>query len=141
MDDLVLTLAVQIVSAHIANNQVSMAQLPAVIREVHHALATAGAVPAEPAKAKPAVAAKNSVFASHILCLDCGGTYKALKRHIRADHEMTPAEYRRKWDLPPSYPMVAPDYAAVRSKMAKQFGLGKKTRAYTQKQRSAPKKR
>lgn len=141
MDDLVLALATEIVSAHIANNAVSLAQLPTVIREVHHALATAGAAPVEPAKPKPAVTARNSVFASHILCLDCGGPYKVLKRHIQADHGMTPEAYRTKWDLPPSYPMVAPDYAAARSKIAKQAGLGQKIRTYPQKQRGLPKKR
>lgn len=141
MDDLVLVLATEIVSAHIANNPVSLAQLPTVIREVHHALATAGAAPVEPAKPKPAVTARNSVFASHILCLDCGGKFTALKRHIQADHGMSPDEYRTKWDLPASYPMVAPDYAAARSKIAKQSGLGEKIRANQRKQRGLPKKR
>jgi predicted transcriptional regulator len=139
MDDPVLALAVQIVSAHIAKNAVPVAQLPAVIQEMYRALATAGSAP-EPAKAQPAVAAKKSLFASHIVCLDCGGTYKTLKRHILADHAMTPNEYRAKWDLPASYPMVAPDYAATRSKMAKEIGLGARTWTYPQKQLGVPKK-
>ena len=82
--------------------------------------------PAEPVKAEPFIAMKESVFADHILCLDCGGCFKILKRHILIDHQMTPDEYRAKWDLPPSYPMVAAEYATLRSKYAKDTGLGRK---------------
>lgn len=126
MEDQVISLTAQIVSAHVATNDVAVDQLPGLIRNVHQALATAGQVSAEPVRAQPAVAAKKSVFADHILCLDCGQSFKMLKRHISTDHQLTPDEYRTKWDLPPSYPMVAADYAATRSKLAKDNGLGRK---------------
>jgi predicted transcriptional regulator len=126
VEDQIIGLTAQIVSAHVATNDVAVDQLPGLIRNVHQALATAGQVSAEPVRAQPAVAAKKSVFADHILCLDCGQSFKMLKRHLSTDHQMTPDEYRGKWDLPPSYPMVAADYAATRSKLAKDNGLGRK---------------
>jgi predicted transcriptional regulator len=126
MENEIISLTAQIVSAHISANDVSTEQLPGLIREVHQALTTAGQAPAEPAKAEPAVGAKKSVFADRILCLDCGKSFKMLKRHISADHQMTPEEYRAKWDLPPSYPLVAAEYAATRSRLAKDSGLGRK---------------
>ena len=126
MDDQIKNLTADIVSAHIANNHVSADQLPGLIRDVHQALATVGQAPAEPIKAEPAVDPKESVFADHIICLECGESLKMLKRHLATDHGMTPDEYRAKWDLPPSYPMVAPEYAATRSKLAKASGLGRK---------------
>jgi predicted transcriptional regulator len=129
LEDQIISLTAQIVSAHVAANVVSTDQLPALIREVHQTLATVGQAPAEPAKAEPSVAVKKSVFADHIVCLDCGQSLKMLKRHISAEHQMTPDEYRAKWDLPASYPMVAADYAATRSKLAKDSGLGRKAEA------------
>lgn len=89
-----MSLTAQIVSAHVENNPVPMAQVPALIREVHRALATAG----EPAE--PAVAPKKSVFPGHIVCFECGTGYKLLKRHILTDHGLTPQAYRAKWRLP-----------------------------------------
>jgi predicted transcriptional regulator len=129
LDDDVISLTAQIVSAHIANNDVASDQLPAFIRGVYQALATAREAAVEPIKPKSSVDGKKSVFADHILCLDCGGSFMMLKRHIRMDHQMTPDEYRDKWDLPRSYPMVAPDYAATRSKLAKASGFGRKVQA------------
>jgi predicted transcriptional regulator len=85
-----------------------------------------GQATVEPIKVEPAVAAKKSVFANHIVCLDCGKGFKMLKRHISTDHQMTPDEYRNKWDSPKSYPMVAADYAETRSKLALASGLGRK---------------
>jgi len=107
------------VSAHIANNDMSADQLPGLIRNVHQTLATVGQTPAELTKSEPAVDVKNSVFADHILCLDCGKSFKMLKRHLATDHQMTPEEYRAQWNLPPTYPVVAPEYAATRSQLAK----------------------
>ena len=124
-----INLTAQIVSAHIAGNDVSAGQLPGLIRDVHRALSAAGQAAAEPIKPEPSVAVKKSVFADHILCLDCGGSFKMLKRHISTDHQMTPEEYRIKWDLPSSYPMVAAEYAAARSASAKASGLGRKVDA------------
>jgi predicted transcriptional regulator len=129
MEDQIVSLTAQIVSAHVAANDVSAIELPALIRKVHQALAAAGQAPVQSIKAEPAVPAKKSVFADHILCLNCGGSFKMLKRHLSTDHQMTPEEYRMKWELPPSYPMVAAEYAATRSKLAKASGLGKKADA------------
>jgi predicted transcriptional regulator len=125
----IVSLTARIVSAHIANNNVSADQLPALIRDVHQALATVGQAPAESIKAEPAVDVKKSVFPDHLVCLECGASMKMLKRHLATDHGMTPEEYRAKWDLPPTYPMVAPEYAATRSQLAKDMGLGRKVEA------------
>jgi predicted transcriptional regulator len=124
----IITLTADIVSAHVSNNDVEPGRLPALIRDVHQALSTAGQALAGPIQAEPAVSVKKSVFADHILCLDCGQSFKMLKRHISTDHQMTPDQYRAKWDLPSTYPMVAAEYAATRSKLAKDTGLGRKAK-------------
>jgi len=121
----VLSLAAQIVSAHISNNSVSTDQLPKLINDVHYALATAGQAAAKAPLAEPPVPVKNSIFADHIVCLVCGKHFSMLKRHLRIDHQMTPDQYREKWDLPSSYPLVSPDYAKTRSALAKKIGLGR----------------
>jgi predicted transcriptional regulator len=126
MDNQIKSLTAQIVSAHVANNDVAAPQLPAFIRGVYEALATVGKLAPEPIKSEPAVAVKKSVFADHIVCLDCGGSFKMLKLHIATVHQTTPGEYRAKWDLPPSYSMVAANYATTRSQLAKDSGLGRK---------------
>ena len=123
------SLTADIVSAHISNNEVTPEQLPTLIRDVHQALATVGQASAEPIKAEPAVDVKKSVFPDHIVCLECGQSLKMLKRHLATDHGMTPDEYRAKWGLPHTYPMVAPEYAATRSQLAKDIGLGRKVEA------------
>jgi predicted transcriptional regulator len=125
----ILGLTADIVSAHIGYNEVSAEQLSRLIHDVHGALATVGQAPVEAIKAVPAVDPKKSVFADHILCLDCGQSFKMLKRHILGDHQMTPDAYRAKWGLTMYYPMVAPEYAATRSKLAKESGLGRKVEA------------
>ena len=127
MEDEMLSLTAQIVSAHISYNSVPTEELPALIRSVHTALAALGPIVAvEAPQTAPAVSTLKSVFPDHLVCLDCGGHFKTLKRHIQSDHGMTPDEYRAKWDLPPVYPMVAPNYAAQRSQLAKASGLGRK---------------
>ena len=116
----------KIVGAHVANNPIAAAELPGVIATVHQALATLG--PEEPAaKPKPAVSIKRSVNPEYIVCLDDGKKFKMLKRHLRTAYNMTPDDYRKRWGLPGDYPMVAPNYAATRSKLAKKIGLGRKT--------------
>jgi predicted transcriptional regulator len=140
VEDKIIDLTAQIVSAHVAANNVSLDQLQALIRGVHQALATVGRIPSERITAEPAVAAMNSVFADHILCLDCGGSFKTLKRHLLAEHQLTPHDYRTKWGLPQSYPMVAPEYTAERSKMALANGLGKKAAEPPPKKRGRPKR-
>jgi len=126
MSDFILGLAAQVVSAHVAKNAVSPKDLPQLIRDVHRALANAGQVPVEPPRSEPAIAIKKSVTAGHIVCLECGKHFSMLKRHLNTDHKLTPEQYRQKWSLPQSYPIVAPDYAKTRSALAKQIGLGRK---------------
>jgi predicted transcriptional regulator len=126
VDDQIISLTARIVSAHVANNDVAVQQLSAFIRGVHRALTSVGQAGLERTKPEPAVAVKKSVFADHILCLDCGKGFKVLKRHLSTEHQMTPDQYRIKWTLPPSYPVVAAEYAAARSQLARDSGLGRK---------------
>jgi predicted transcriptional regulator len=104
----------------------SPADLPALIKQVHSALATVGAPAVEPAPApkEPAVPVKKSITADYLICLEDGRKFKSLKRHLRTKYDMTPEDYRAKWGLPKDYPMVAPNYAEARSNLAKQMGLG-----------------
>lgn len=106
--------------------------MPVFIKAVYAALSDAvgGAVAAVKEERKePAVNPKRSVFPDHIICLEDGKKFKSLKRHLATDYNLTPDEYRAKWDLPANYPMVAPNYAAIRSRLAKASGLGKKPAA------------
>ena len=116
----------RIVAAHVANNPIAAAELPSVIATVHQALAALGPEEAAP-KPNPAVSIKQSVKPEYIVCLDDGKKLKMLKRHLRSAYDMSPDEYRQRWGLPADYPMVAPNYAALRSKLAKKVGLGRKT--------------
>lgn len=117
----------EIVSAYVSNNALSAADLPKLITTTHQALRTLSAKRAEPAAEEPtpAVPVKKSVTPDFIVCLDDGKKFKSLKRHL-TKLGMTPAEYRTKWSLPESYPMVAPNYSATRSSLAKSSGLGRK---------------
>ena len=116
----------RIVAAHVANNPIAAAELPSVIATVHQAIAALG--PEEAAsRPEPAVSIKQSVKPEYIVCLDDGKKLKMLKRHLRSAYDMSPDEYRQRWGLPAGYPMVAPNYAALRSKLAKKVGLGRKT--------------
>ena len=123
-------LTVEIVAAYVANNSVQAANLPALIESVYTAVSGL-TQPAKPASesSTPAVNPKRSIQAGHIVCLEDGKTFKSLKRHLRTDHGLTPDEYRTKWGLPRDYPMVAPEYAAKRSALAKKMGFGKKRKA------------
>ena len=120
-----LGLATEIVSAHVRNNTIAADQLPRLIQQVFNALATVEQGMATAPKAEPAVPVKRSVLADHIICLDCGKHFSMLRRHLMTDHKMTPQQYRQRWDLPSTYPLVAPDYAAL----AKKIGLGRKGQA------------
>ncbi len=120
-----LELTTRIVAAHVSNNAIPAADMAALIAAVHQALATLGTKEAAP-KPEPAVPIKRSVKAEYIVCLVDGTEHKMLKRHLKAAHNMTPAEYRERWELRPDYPLIAPNYAATRSKLAKKFGLGRK---------------
>jgi predicted transcriptional regulator len=121
-----LGLATEIVSAHVSNNAIAADQLSGLIQQVFNALATVEQAISAPPKAEPAVPVKKSILANHIVCLDCGKHFSMLRRHLMTDHKMTPQQYRQRWDLPPTYPLVAPDYAKIRSSLAKKIGLGRK---------------
>jgi predicted transcriptional regulator len=125
-----IELTATIVSAYVSNNSVPSADLPALIGQVHSALTRVssghGEMTSEPPK--PAVSVKKSITPDHIVCLEDGKKFKSLKRHLRTQYHMTPEQYRDKWGLPPDYPMVAPNYAAARSNLAKQMGLGQQRR-------------
>ncbi len=118
----------QIVSAYVANNAVVAGELPGLIGEVHAALSRASSNMAPPPKEelKPAVAVKKSLTPDYIICLEDGKKFKSLKRHLRTHYNMSPEEYREKWNLEPNYPMVAPKYAEARSNLAKKMGLGQR---------------
>src|SRR3954462_10074562 len=124
-------LAADIVSAFASNNSVPMAELPALIGSIHAALTSvstgAAEQPAEEPKA-PAVPIKKSVQPDYIVCLDDGKRFKSLKRHLRTTYNLTPDQYRAKWGLAHDYPMGAPNYAAARSELPKQIGLGARRR-------------
>jgi predicted transcriptional regulator len=123
----VLVLTAEIVASHVSNNSVALADLPELIRQIHASLRAAG-VPETPFpdRPPPAVPIKRSVTADYIVCLEDGKKLKTLKRHLKTRYNMSPDQYRERWGLPADYPMVAPSYAARRSALAKQIGLGTK---------------
>ena len=122
----VLGLTAQIVSAHVSNNSVAPDALPGLIQEVYRTLAGVGKEIVLPDKPQPAVPVRKSVFPDHIVCLEDGKKLKMLKRHLKTSYDLTPEQYREKWQLPPDYPMVAPNYTERRSALAKQIGLGRR---------------
>jgi len=126
-DDILLDHVADIVSAHVSNNSVAMADLAGLIQSVYTSLSGLGQ-PAAPAEEErtPAVSIRASVKPEALTCLDCGAKMKMLKRHVMTDHGLTPAAYRERWNLPASYPMVAADYSAKRAELARSFGLGRK---------------
>ncbi|MBR0553574.1 MucR family transcriptional regulator [Stakelama marina] len=129
MQETLVTLTADIVAAHVSNNSVAVSDLPLLIQNVHSALANVGGVAAEPEpKQEPAVSIRSSVKPDYIVCLEDGKKLKMLKRHLMTHYEMTPDEYRAKWNLPSDYPMVAPNYAEQRRNLAKKIGLGTKRR-------------
>ena len=125
-NDTILGLTAQIVSAHAAKNAVEPDRLPDLIREVYRTLVGIEGEPSEGVRPKPVVALSRSVFPDHVVCVECGKKMKMLKRHLMTDHKLTPDQYRARWGLPANYPMVAANYAKVRSTLAKKIGLGQK---------------
>ena len=124
-----LALTTNIVAAHVSNNTVAVADLPRLIRDVHDTLTSVGTGAArEPERPTPAVPVKKSVTPEYIVCLEDGKKLKMLKRHLKTAYNMSPEEYRDRWGLSADYPMVAPNYARQRSKLAKQIGLGTRAR-------------
>ena len=125
-----LELAADIVAAYVGNNSLAAGELPRLIGEVHGTLTrlARGGGEGRGEARKPAIAVKRSVTPDHIVCLEDGKKFKSLKRHLRTRYQMTPEQYREKWGLAADYPMVAPNYAAARSQLAKQMGLGQQRR-------------
>jgi len=124
-----IELTANIVSAYLGNHSVPPSDIPGLISQIHSALSrvSSGAdLAAEPLK--PAISVKKSITPEYLVCLEDGKKFKSLKRHLRTQYNMTPEQYRDKWDLPADYPMVAPNYAAARSELAKQMGLGQQRR-------------
>lgn len=129
---------VEIVSSFVSHNTVAVADLPKLIEETFAALKSHTEVtPEEPEKPKPAVPIRKSVTPDFIICLEDGKKLKMLKRHLKTVYDMTPDEYRARWGLPSDYPMVAPNYAARRSELAKQIGLGTTARGRRGKSKSS----
>lgn len=127
MPDSLFERVTDIVSAHVSNNSVAMSDLPGLIESVYNSLSSLGK-PAEPVEEirTPAVSVRSSVKPDSLTCLDCGAKMKMLKRHIRTDHGLSPEEYRLRWSLSATYPMVAMDYADKRRALAVSAGLGRK---------------
>ncbi len=123
-----LELTTEIVAAHVSNNTLQVNDLPQLIQDVYATLATVGGNPVSSERPQPAVSIKKSVTPDHIICLEDGKKLKMLKRHLKTAYNMSPDEYRERWGLARDYPMVAPNYAKHRSDLAKEIGLGKKSR-------------
>ncbi|WP_158873327.1 MucR family transcriptional regulator [Antarcticirhabdus aurantiaca] len=129
--DLRIDAVAEIIAAYVSNNQVPANELPGLISNVRAALeGTAGAAQtapeAEPEPLVPAVPIKKSITPDYLISLEDGKKFKSLKRYLQTSHSMTPDDYRKKWGLPSDYPMVAPNYAAARSELARSMGLGRK---------------
>lgn len=122
-----ITLTSDIVAAHVANNSVSVDDLPTLISNVYGALSGLGEeAPVVETPPEPAVSIRSSIKPDHIICLEDGKKLKMLKRHLSTHYNLTPDQYRARWNLPADYPMVAPNYAEKRRELAKQIGLGRK---------------
>jgi len=125
-----IELSAQIVAAYVGRNTVEQADLPKLITEVHRALEQVALAPARGEDdPKPPVNIKKSITPDYLVCLEDGKKFKSLKRHLRTHFNLTPEQYREKWGLPADYPMVAPNYANSRSKLAKNMGLGQKRKS------------
>jgi predicted transcriptional regulator len=125
-DNGLLELTADIVAAHVSNNNVQVGDVPGLIAKVHAALTSLGAPAVETAELTPAVPVRSSVKPDYIVCLEDGKKLKMLRRYLRTNYNLSPEEYRAKWSLPASYPMVAPNYAEQRRGLAHAIGLGRK---------------
>ncbi|MDE1467917.1 MucR family transcriptional regulator [Aurantiacibacter sp. D1-12] len=125
-NELLIELTADIVTAHVANNNVEVDDVPTLIENVYGALSGLGQKTTEQERPEPAVSIRASVKQDHVVCLEDGKKMKMLKRHLMTDHGMTPEEYRERWNLPADYPLVAPAYAEKRRQLAKKIGLGRK---------------
>jgi predicted transcriptional regulator len=123
-----LILTAKIVAAHVSNNSVALGDLPGLIHQVHQALRGIEGPTLTPPRPAPAVPVKKSVMPDYIVCLEDGKKLKMLKRHLKTAYNLSPEQYRERWSLPPDYPMVAPNYAKQRSQLARDLGLGTKSK-------------
>lgn len=127
MSETLITLTSDIVAAHLSNNDVDIDSVPTLITNVYGALAALGNdEDKEEPRPEPAVSIRASIKPDYIVCLEDGKKLKMLKRYLRTNYDMTPEEYRARWNLPADYPMVAPNYAERRRELAKKIGLGRK---------------
>lgn len=126
MSETLISLTSDIVAAHLSNNNVAVEEVPTLIQNVFGALNSLGAVEPVAEKPEPAVPVRSSVKPDYIVCLEDGKKLKMLKRYLKTNFDMTPEEYRARWNLPADYPMVAPAYAERRRELAKEIGLGRK---------------
>jgi predicted transcriptional regulator len=126
-----------VVAAYVGGNTIAAADVPGLIRSVYGALVSVGgeAPAASEVGKEPAVSIRRSITPDYLICLEDGRKFKSLKRHLRTKYDMSPEQYRARWDLPKDYPMVAPNYAQARSDLAKQMGLGQGGRKPTRKGR------
>ena len=123
----IITLTADIVAAHVSNNSVAVNDIATLVANVHRALSNLNEpAPVEEVKQEPAVSVRSSIKPDFIVCLEDGKKLKMLKRHLMTHYQMTPADYRTKWNLPADYPMVAPNYAQQRKELALKIGLGRK---------------
>ncbi len=129
-------LTATIVEAHVSNNAIAVADLPGLIATVHETLAAIG-TEGSATNGEPAVSIKESVRPDYIVCLEDGEKHKMLKRHLRTAHKLTPDAYRERWGLAGDYPLVAPKYTELRSKLAKEIGLGRKPETKVKRRRKA----
>ncbi len=138
-DDDYVSLAVDIVSAFVGHNSLAAGELPGLIVAVHGALAGLASRAAEPETPAltPAVPVKRSIQPDYLICLEDGKKFKSLKRHLRTRYNLSPDEYRARWNLPDDYPMVAPSYAQTRSELARTMGLGQQRRKWPGKTKAA----
>ena len=125
--EMLVTLTSDIVAAHVSNNNVAVGDIPTLIANVHGALAGLGEPEqVEEVRPEPAISIRASIKPDYIVCLEDGKKLKMLKRHLMTHYNLTPEQYRARWNLPADYPMVAPNYAETRRTLAKQIGLGRK---------------
>jgi predicted transcriptional regulator len=123
-------LAAEIVSTYVSNNKINVGEVSDLVQRVHAALASLGSKDHEEPLAKvPVVSIRASIKPDRLICMECGRESTVLKRHLQTAHGMTPAEYRKDYGLPDSYPMVAPEYSDRRRDLAKSIGLGRKKKA------------
>ncbi|MBN8806853.1 MAG: MucR family transcriptional regulator [Sphingomonas sp.] len=129
MQETLVTLTADIAAEYLGNNNVAVSDIELVIQNIYRGLFALGmATPEAAARPEPAVSVRASIKPDYLVCLEDGKKLKMLKRHLMTHYQMTPEQYRQKWNLPADYPMVAPNYAEQRRSLAKQIGLGTKPR-------------